>query len=101
MNIDGSYGSGPAELALPDLKAITRSCRVIFSDVELATLTPREEQVMRLYYGIGCEPKTLVEISGQVISVTCRRLHQILKRAEAKLADPIRRARMAKFMGKA
>ena len=51
---------------------------------ELLKLTPREERVLRLTYGIGCEPHTL-EAAAEEIGVTRERVRQIQNKGLRKL----------------
>ncbi len=60
-----------------------------FKDV-LETLTPREEKVLKLYFGFNDnKPKTLDEIS-KMFSITCERIRQITAKALRKLRHPSR-----------
>ena len=56
---------------------------------QLVSITPREEKVLRLRYGIGCEEHTLEE-TGQVLEVTRERIRQIEIHALRKLKHPQR-----------
>ena len=56
----------------------------------LATLTPREEKVLRMRFGIGEEPKTIEEV-GEDFYVTRERIRQIEAKALRKMRNPIRR----------
>jgi len=61
----------------------------------LATLTPREENILRLRFGIGQPgPRTLEEI-GSTIGLTRERIRQIEEKALAKLRRPAIRSRLA------
>ena len=61
------------------------SCVKKYFDLILRTLTPREEQVIKLAYGIDCEKrKTFVEI-GEKLSITRERVRQIEAKALRKL----------------
>lgn len=51
---------------------------------QLASITPREEKVLRLRYGIGCEEHTLEE-TGKILEVTRERIRQIEIHALRKL----------------
>jgi RNA polymerase sigma factor (sigma-70 family) len=55
-----------------------------FVAVLLRKVTPREERVLRLFYGIGCPSMTMFEI-GQKFRVTQERIKQILDRVMSKL----------------
>jgi len=54
-------------------------------DAALALLTPREEEILRLYYGIGGRAYTQTEI-GRRLAVTDGRVGQLRQRALGKLA---------------
>jgi len=54
------------------------------NDAILATLTPREELVVRMYYGLGCQQCTAKEI-GAYWNVTANRVHQLLAKAKLKM----------------
>jgi RNA polymerase primary sigma factor len=56
----------------------------------LATLTPREERVLRLRYGIGEKSEHTLEQVGQEFSVTRERIRQIEDKALRKLRHPLR-----------
>lgn len=61
----------------------------------LATLTPREEKILRLRFGIGqAGPRTLKEI-GSTIGLTRERIRQIEEKALGKLRRPGIRRRLA------
>lgn len=59
-------------------------------EVAKSTLTPREEEIVNLYYGINCDkPHTLEEI-GQKFSLTRERVRQIKAKALKRLKHPTR-----------
>ena len=64
----------------------------------LATLTPREEQVLRLRFGIGEKSDHTLEEVGQQFSVTRERIRQIEAKALRKLRHPSRSKRLKSFM---
>lgn len=51
----------------------------------LVTLTPREEFILRMYYGFGCPRRTAREI-GEYQKVTAKRIWQIIKKAKREMA---------------
>jgi len=66
----------------------------------LATLTPREERVIRLRYGLDDNrPRTLEEV-GQAFGVTRERIRQIEAKALRKLRHPKRRDKLKGFIDK-
>ena len=58
----------------------------------LATLTPREERVLRMRFGIGMNTDHTLEEVGQQFSVTRERIRQIEAKALRKLKHPSARA---------
>ena len=56
----------------------------------LSTLTPREERVIRMRFGIGLNTDYTLEEVGQVFSVTRHRIRQIEAKALRKLKHPDR-----------
>lgn len=65
------------------------------TSVALATLTPREERVLRMRFGIGTKEHTLEEV-GQEFNVTRERIRQIEAKALRNLKRP-RRLKLLKF----
>ncbi|HXX75165.1 MAG TPA: sigma-70 family RNA polymerase sigma factor [Nitrospiraceae bacterium] len=89
-------GGGDTEFGelLPDLQAVSpdeyvhRTERTHQLDRILETLTPREQMVIRLRFGIGQDqPRTLEQV-GQSLSVTRERIRQIEAKALKKLKTP-------------
>ena len=66
----------------------------------LATLTPREERVLRMRFGIGMNTDHTLEEVGQQFSVTRERIRQIEAKALRKLKHPIRRRKLRSFLDK-
>ena len=64
----------------------------------LATLTPREERVLRLRFGIGQPHDHTLEEVGQDFEVTRERIRQIEAKALRKLRHPSRSKRLRSFM---
>jgi len=64
----------------------------------LATLTPREEKVLRMRFGIGEESDHTLEEVGQDFSVTRERIRQIEAKALRKLRHPSRSKRLKTFV---
>ena len=63
----------------------------------LKTLTPREEQVIRLRFGIGQEKSWTLEEVGQTMHVTRERIRQIEVVALKKLRDPEMKMKLAEI----
>ena len=89
---------------LEDESAISPSEKVNFTMLKeqlinvLDTLTPREERVLRLRYGIDDgRPRTLEEV-GKEFNVTRERIRQIEAKALRKLRHPSRSKRLKDFM---
>ena len=64
----------------------------------LATLTPREERVLRLRFGIGQHQDHTLEEVGQDFEVTRERIRQIEAKALRKLRHPSRSKRLRSFV---
>ncbi len=64
----------------------------------LATLTPREEQVLRMRFGLGPEPEHTLEEAGRRLNVTRERVRQIEAKALEKLRRPGFRRRLEGFV---
>ena len=64
----------------------------------LATLTPREERVLRLRFGIGIGHDHTLEEVGQDFEVTRERIRQIEAKALRKLRHPSRSKRLKAFV---
>ena len=64
----------------------------------LATLTPREEQVLRMRFGIGEKSDHTLEEVGQDFEVTRERIRQIEAKALRKLRHPSRSKKLKSFM---
>ena len=63
----------------------------------LATLTPREECILRMRFGIGEQGTATLEEVGQKFHVTRERIRQIEAKALAKLRHPALSSRLAAF----
>jgi RNA polymerase primary sigma factor len=66
----------------------------------LATLTPREEQILRLRFGIGEKSDYTLEEVGQRFAVTRERIRQIEAKALRKLRSPNRSRVLESFVGR-
>ena len=64
----------------------------------LASLTPREERVLRMRFGIGMNTDHTLEEVGQQFSVTRERIRQIEAKALRKLRHPLRGRALRAFV---
>ncbi len=89
---------------IEDKSALSPSERVINSSLGaqtrkvLATLTPREERVLRMRFGIGEASDHTLEEVGQDFDVTRERIRQIEAKALRKLRHPNRSRRLRSFV---
>jgi len=82
---------------LPIDAAINSNLRETTTRV-LATLTPREERVLRMRFGIGMNTDHTLEEVGQQFSVTRERIRQIEAKALRKLKHPSRSRKLRSFL---
>jgi RNA polymerase primary sigma factor len=64
----------------------------------LSSLTPREERVLRMRFGIGMNTDHTLEEVGQQFSVTRERIRQIVAKALRKLKHPSRSRKLRSFL---
>ena len=64
----------------------------------LASLTPREERVLRMRFGIGMNSDHTLEEVGQQFAVTRERIRQIEAKALRKLKHPSRSRKLRSFL---
>ena len=81
----------------PDLAAIQSNLRDTTTQM-LATLSPREERVLRMRFGIGLNSDHTLEEVGQQFSVTRERIRQIEAKALRKLKHPSRSRMLRSFL---
>jgi len=94
--LEHRVGDGTTELGelLPDLQAVPPDAHVHRTEMAnqldriLNTLTPREQTVIRLRFGIGYDQPSTLEQVGQNLSVTRERIRQIEAKALKKLKTP-------------
>ncbi|MDF0645558.1 MAG: sigma-70 family RNA polymerase sigma factor [Nitrospira sp.] len=94
--LEHPVGDGTTELGelLPDLQAVPPDAHVHRTEMAnqldriLNTLTPREQTVIRLRFGIGYDQPSTLEQVGQNLSVTRERIRQIEAKALKKLKTP-------------
>ena len=89
---------------LPDTKVINPAEAIVNLNLAeqtrrvLSTLTPREEKVLRMRFGIGEESDHTLEEVGQDFNVTRERIRQIEAKALRKLRHPSRSGKLKTFM---
>jgi RNA polymerase primary sigma factor len=81
----------------PSKKAINANLNEMTRKV-LATLTPKEEKVLRLRFGIGEERDCTLEEIGEQFDVTRERIRQIEAKAFRRLRHPRRRRKLEGFV---
>jgi RNA polymerase primary sigma factor len=94
--LEKPVGDGGTELGelLPDIQAVPPDAHVHQTEMShqleriLDTLTPREQTVIRLRFGIGHDQACTLEQVGQSLSVTRERIRQIEAKALKKLKTP-------------
>ena len=94
--LEKPVGDGSTEFGelLPDLQAVPPDAHVHRTEMShqleriLGTLTPREQTVIRLRFGIGHDQARTLEQVGQSLSVTRERIRQIEAKALKKLKTP-------------
>lgn len=84
--------------AAPDIDLIKESLK---RDIEssLATLTEREAEVLRLYFGIGRENSLTLEEIGDMLSLTRERVRQIKEKALVRLRHSSRCKNLKVYLG--
>ncbi|RMF43127.1 MAG: RNA polymerase sigma factor RpoD [Deltaproteobacteria bacterium] len=80
------------------LEAVIKSNLADSTSKVLATLTPREEKVLRMRFGIGEKSDHTLEEVGQDFQVTRERIRQIEAKALRKLRHPSRAKRLKSFV---
>ena len=82
----------------PEENAVNTSLEESIERV-LGTLTPREERVIKMRFGLGGGPEHTLEEVGQNFAVTRERIRQIEVKALKKLRHPSRSRRIRSFIG--
>jgi RNA polymerase primary sigma factor len=82
---------------LPIEAAMQSNLREVTTRI-LSSLTPREERVLRMRFGIGMNTDHTLEEVGQQFSVTRERIRQIEAKALRKLKHPSRSRKMRSFL---
>ena len=96
---DGSLGDfiKDENAVLPLDAAVNSNLRETTTRV-LASLTPREERVLRMRFGIGMNTDHTLEEVGEQFSVTRERIRQIEAKALRKLKHPSRSRKLRSFL---
>jgi RNA polymerase primary sigma factor len=106
VSLENHIGEGDTELGalLEDKKSTSPLEAVINRDLQekihkmLNTLTPKEERILRMRFGLGDEtPHTLEEV-GQIFGVSRERIRQIEAQALRKLKHPNRSNHLRSFL---
>ena len=84
-------------MILPVDAAINTNLRETMTRI-LSSLTPREERVLRMRFGIGMNQDHTLEEVGQQFSVTRERIRQIEAKALRKLKHPSRSRKLRSFL---
>ena len=64
----------------------------------LSTLTERERNIVKYFFGIGCQEKTLEEI-GETFNLTRERVRQIKEKAIRRLRNSTRSKLLKNYLG--
>ena len=96
MALETPIGDGDTQFGdiIPDQQAVPPDANVHRTELTeqldriLSTLTPREQAVIRLRFGIGYDEASTLEQVGQSMSVTRERIRQIEAKALKKLKTP-------------
>lgn len=83
---------------LPDQVLLSESRKLEIENV-LGTLTDREAEVVRLYFGIDCERAYTLEEIGEKFSLTRERVRQIKEKALKKLRHKSRSQKLRVYLG--
>jgi len=99
----GDDNAGELGDLIEDVRAVSPVDEAVAADLSkrtrevLATLTPREEKILRMRFGIGEADEYTLEEVGRDFAVTRERVRQIQAAALRKLRDPLRSKRLRVF----
>lgn len=82
----------------PDSQLMDGALKVEIQRV-LSTLTPREMEVMILYFGLNNQPSHTLEEIGEKFSITRERVRQIKEHATVELRKTFRSKRLRSYLG--
>lgn len=110
VSLDAPIGNGSEEddsllgdfmedsFAVSPIKASMYSNLKSITSQMLSTLTPREERVLRMRFGIGIDSDHTLEEVGKIFNVTRERIRQIEAKALRKLMHPKRAEKLKMFL---
>jgi RNA polymerase primary sigma factor len=108
MSLDSPLSSGDSESVvgsfIEDLRAVSPFKAAAYGSLReitailLSNLTPREERVLRMRFGIGMDADHTLEEVGKQFSVTRERIRQIEAKALRKLQHPKRIIKLLQFI---
>lgn len=106
LSLESPIGDGESNLGdfIKDKSAINPMNAAIISNLRecttkvLSTLTPREERVLRMRFGIGINTDHTLEEVGMQFNITRERIRQIEAKALRKLRHPSRAKKLRGFM---
>jgi RNA polymerase primary sigma factor len=84
--------------AVSPYEAILESQLTEKTDTILTSLTPREEKIMKMRFGVGEEVEHTLEEIGRAFKVSRERIRQIEKKALKRLKHPTRKAALEDFL---
>jgi RNA polymerase primary sigma factor len=99
----GTEDDGHLADFIEDHNAVSPDCLALSQSLSeqmrltLSTLTPREEKVLRMRFGIGEQTDHTLEEVGKSFMLTRERIRQIEAKAIRKLKHPLRNARLKAF----
>ena len=82
----------------PDAELISESLKVEIEQI-LSTLTKREAEILRLYFGLGQEHPQTLEMIGERFNLTRERIRQIKEKAIRRLRHSSRSRALRNFLG--
>ncbi len=96
---DGALGDTVADpYAIPPTERIAQKALRDRTATVLATLSPREQEVLRMRFGIDRRTEHTLEEIGQTLEVTRERIRQIEAKALRKLRHPLRKKHLRDFL---
>lgn len=81
-------GEATGSIAYDPERAVAMSAAVDALDAALASLSPREQRILRMYFGLDGEAPLPLHEVGRSFNITVERVRQIVLRAQRLLAAP-------------